>query len=68
MSLEAKVEIIQGYLEGTITLSEVARRSSVSRDAIGQWDRNYEADGPDAFLLHKNRVYPTELKRQAVEV
>ncbi len=67
LSVEEKVEIIQDYQKGTISKSEAARRSGVVRDTIDQWVRNYEADGVDAFLLHKNRVYPTELKRQAVE-
>lgn len=67
LGLEEKVEIIQDYLEGTISKSEAARRGGVTRDTIEQWARNYEADGADAFLLHKNRVYTPELKRQAVE-
>ncbi len=67
LSVEEKVEIIQDYQKGTISKSEAARRGGVVRDTIDQWVRNYEADGVDAFLLHKNRVYPTELKRQAVE-
>ena len=67
LSLEEKDEIIRDYLKGTISMSEAARRGSVARVAINQWVRNYEADGEDAFLLHKNRVYSPELKRQAVE-
>lgn len=67
LGLEEKVEIIRDYLEGTISKSEAARRGDVTRDTIEQWVRNYEADGADAFLLHKNRVYTPELKRQAVE-
>ena len=67
LSLEEKVEIIRDYLEGTISKSEAARRGGVARDTIQQWARNYESDGEDAFLLHKNRVYSPELKRQAVE-
>ena len=67
LSLEEKVEIIQSYLEGAISKSEAARRGGVARDTIEQWMRNYESDGAEAFLLHKNRVYSPELKRQAVE-
>lgn len=62
LSLEEKIEIIRDYLKGTISMSEAARRGSVARDTINQWVRNYEADGEDAFLLHKNRVYSPELK------
>ena len=67
LSLEEKVKIIQDYLEGTISKSEAARRGGVARDTIEQWARNYESDGEYAFLLHKNRVYSPEIKRQAVE-
>lgn len=67
LSLEEKVEIIEDYLKGTISMSEAARRGGVVRDTINQWVRNYEADGAEVFLLHKNRVYSPELKRQAVE-
>lgn len=67
LSLEEKVGIIRDYLKGTISMSEAARRGGVVRDTIDQWARNYQADGADAFLSHKNRVYSPELKRQAVE-
>lgn len=67
LSLEEKVEIIQEYLKGTISKSEAARRGGVVRDTIDQWARNYEADGINAFLSPKNRVYSPELKMQAVK-
>lgn len=67
LSMEEKVKIIQEYQKGNISKSEVARRGGVSRDIIDQWVHNYEADGAEAFQPHKNRVYPPELKRQAVK-
>lgn len=67
LSLDKKVEIIRDYLIGKTSKSEAARRGGVARDTIDQWVRNYEADGVDAFLPRKNRVYPPEIKRQAVE-
>lgn len=67
LRLEEKVEIIQEYLKGRISKSEAARRGGVARDTIEQWARNYEADGIDAFLSVKNRVYSPELKRLAVK-
>ena len=48
-------------------MSEAARRGGVSKETIRQWVCNYEADGAEAFLSHKNRVYSPELKQQAVE-
>ena len=66
IDVETKVKIIQEYLSGSIGKNEAARRAGVARDTIEQWARNYEADGVDAFLLRKNRVYSPELKKQAV--
>ena len=67
IDVETKVKIIQEYLSGSISQNEAARIVGVARDSIEQWARNYEADGVDAFLLRKNRVYSPELKKQAVE-
>lgn len=67
LSIEEKVKLIQDYLKGKVGLREVARRGGVSRNSITQWARNYEADGIEAFLPHKNRVYTPELKKTAVE-
>ncbi len=67
LNLEEKVKIIREYLRGTISKSEAARRGGVARDTIDQWARNYEADGENAFLSSKNRVYSPALKKQAVE-
>lgn len=67
LSIEEKVKLIQDYLKGKVGLREAARRGGVSRDSITQWARNYDADGIEAFLPHKNRVYTPELKKKAVE-
>ena len=48
-------------------MREEVRRDGVSHNTMGQWVRNYEIDGVDAFLPHKNRVYSPELKKSAVE-
>ena len=67
VSIETKVTIIQDYINGCIGMREAARRAGVSHNTMGQWVRNYEIDGVDAFLPHKNRVYSPELKKSAVE-
>ena len=67
LSLEEKVEIIEEYLRGNIGLREAARRVGVVPDTISQWARNYEADGIDAFVPHRNRVYSPEVKKKVVE-
>ena len=67
LSIEKKIEIIRDYLKGRISMSEAARRGGVTWETIQCWVRNYEANGADAFLPHKNRVYSPEQKRQAVK-
>ena len=67
LSVEEKVWIVQEYLKGRISMNEAARRSGVRWESFNGWIRNYEADGVDAFLPHKNRVYSPELKKAAVE-
>ncbi|MFQ8998693.1 transposase [Allofournierella massiliensis] len=64
LSVEEKVQIVQEYLKGRIGMNEAARRSGVRRQSFNGWVRNYEADGVDAFLPHKNRIYSPELKGQ----
>ncbi|MFQ8998600.1 transposase [Allofournierella massiliensis] len=63
LSVEEKVQIVQEYLKGRIGMNEAARRSGVRRQSFNGWVRNYEADGVDAFLPHKNRIYSPELKK-----
>lgn len=67
VSIETKVKIIQDYINGCIGMREAARRGGVNKTTIGQWVRNYKADGIDAFLPYKNRVYSAEQKEQAVK-
>ncbi len=67
ISAEEKLAFVKDYLNNKIGLKEVARRAGVDRETIRQWAWNYEADGVDAFLPHKNRVYSAELKQEAVE-
>lgn len=64
---EEKVKIIREYLSGKMGMCEAARRGGVNKTTMVQWVRNYKADGIDAFLPHKNRVYSAEQKWQAVK-
>ena len=68
LRIEEKVNIIQAYLRGEISKSEAVRRGGVNWDTMNQWIHNYEADGAEAFLPHKNRVYSPEVKRASVQV
>lgn len=57
LSLEEKVKIILDYLKGNTGICEAAQKGGVGRKTMYQWVRNYQADGVEAFLPHKNRVY-----------
>ena len=65
--MEEKIWIVQNYLRGEISASGAAEMAGIDRATFRNWVRNYEADGADAFLPHKNRIYSPELKRLAVE-
>lgn len=67
LSTEEKIWIVQRYLRGEISVSGAAKMAGIDGETFRSWARNYEADGADAFLPHKNRTYSPELKRQAVE-
>ena len=62
-----KLELIQNYLSGKISLSEAARQAGAADESVRQWVRNYETEGATAFMPHKDNVYSPELKRQAVQ-
>lgn len=64
---EEKEKIIRDYLNGNIGIGQAAQRGGVWAKTMKQWVRNYEAEGIEAFLPNKNRVYSPELKREAVE-
>lgn len=66
VSVEEKVRIVQAYLRGEVSANGAVKRVGVHWDTFQKWVHNYEADGVDAFLPHKNRVYSSELKQQAV--
>ena len=67
LSPEEKVKLIRRYLKGKISKQKAAEKAGVNWDTMNQWIRNYEGDGAEAFLPHKNRVYSPELKQRAVK-
>ena len=67
MEAAEKLELIQDYLSGKISLREAARRAGAANTSVKQWVDNYEAEGIAAFMPHKQRVYSPDLKRQAVQ-
>ena len=67
VSVEEKIKNVRAYQAGEIGIGEAARRCKVDEETVAGWARNYEADGLDAFLSHKNRVYSPQIKHEAVQ-
>ena len=64
---EEKVNFIREYLAGNISQCKAARCLGVTLYSFQRWIIQYRTEGIDAFLPHEcNRVYPAELKLQAV--
>ena len=67
-SAEEKLKIVEACLSGKISVSEAGRQAEVDHKTIVQWISRYKAEGPSAFMpSERNRAYPVELKRGAVE-
>ena len=67
MEAAKKLELIQDYLSGKISLSEAARRAGAASESVRQWACNFETEGASAFMPHKNRAYSPDLKLRAVQ-
>ncbi len=64
---EEKVRAAKDYLSGEKSYTQIATALGVDSTSVCEWVSRYEAEGPAAFLqTDQNRVYPAELKRQAV--
>ncbi len=68
LSIEEKVKVIQEYLDGKVGFTDSVERGQCDKKTFRWWIRRYQAEGVGAFLPHeRNRWYPPELKRQAVQ-
>jgi transposase-like protein len=55
---EAKLELVERYLEGALNQSQVTNEATVDRHAFRDWIRLYDAEGPSGLLTKtKNTVY-----------
>ena len=55
------------YLADQISMNELARKLGINWYTAAAWVRNYEAEGLDAFIRHKNHTYSRNVKQQAVQ-
>ena len=65
---EEKVSIVRKILKCEISISAASREVGVGWETIHRWMARYEAEGETGLLPQsQNRVYPPEMKRQAVQ-
>ena len=67
LDLEEKVKLIKSYQSGKQGLRRSADLAGVAYETFRRWVRRYEAEGADAFKVHRQQVYGPELKREAVQ-
>lgn len=56
-----KVKGIQIYWAGQISMNELARKLGINWCTAATWVRNYQAEGLDAFIRHKNHIIRMEI-------
>lgn len=66
VEIEEKVKGVRMYLAGQINMNELARKLGINWFTAAAWVRNYQAEGLDAFIRHKNHTYSRNVKQQAV--
>ena len=65
---EKKAEIVRDYLEGRVGYTESLRRANNSEASFRYWVHQYKEKGIKGLLPNsRNRKYPEEIKRKAVE-
>lgn len=67
ISYEIKIQVVEGYLAGKISLQSTAKELGINRTTVDGWIRKYKAFGRKG-LLNKvfNSSYSSEIKTQAV--
>lgn len=65
---EEKRKIVEACLTGNTGVCEAARRAGVEETTIRRWISRYKTEGASGLMpADRNRGYPAELKRLAVE-
>ena len=67
ISHEIKIQIVEDYLAGKISLQSTAKKLGVNRTAVDGWIRKYKAFGREGLINKRyNSSYSSEIKTQAV--
>ena len=64
---EKKIEIVEKYLSGKLSLAQAARETGVIEESVRKWIMKYESGGPSALItISRNKHYSKEIKLAAV--
>lgn len=64
---KVKINFVEKYLNGLISINQIASTLNVSSSSIEAWIRNYKTFGPDGLINNrKNTNYSEEVKYAAV--
>ena len=65
---EEKVQLLERYRNGKIGYSEARKIAGIADVTMRRWISRYKTEGPEGFQpKERNRIYPVELKAQAVK-
>ena len=65
--VEEKIRLIDGYLNGKIGYTEATKIAGINNKTWRRWISRYKTEGPQGLQpADRNRIYPAELKAQAV--
>lgn len=65
---EIKIEIVQSYLDGDLSLSQAASQFEISKTTIRDWILRYRSEGPCGLINQKTyRNYSETIKLSAVQ-
>lgn len=65
--VEEKIRIVEGYLSGKIGNTQAQEIAGINDTTLRRWISRYKTEGAEGFQpADRNRIYPAELKAQAV--
>ncbi len=67
-TLNERIEAVFGVMEGSVSVSRIAKEYAVDRTTINVWVRKYKENGGDGLKDSRTwKGYSGQLKREAVE-
>ena len=68
VTYEDKLKVCEDYINGTVSVSQIAEKLKTSKPVIRTWINKYRMNGPEALMPKlKNSSYTKEFKTKVVE-